>query len=70
MVRGAIDLVYRKDGRTVVADYKSEAVSPRDLPRLREKHRRQGDCYRAAVQRAWGVPDCGFRLIFLRRPEL
>jgi ATP-dependent helicase/nuclease subunit A len=70
VVRGTMDLVYRKDGRTVVADYKSEAVSPRDLPRLREKYRRQGDCYRAAVSRAWGVTDAGFRLIFLRSPGL
>ncbi|MBI5238898.1 MAG: UvrD-helicase domain-containing protein [Elusimicrobia bacterium] len=70
VVRGTMDLVYRQEGRMVVADYKSEAVSPRDLPRLRDRYARQGDCYRAAVARAWGVPDAAFRLIFLRRPEL
>jgi ATP-dependent exoDNAse (exonuclease V) beta subunit len=70
VVRGTMDLVYRLGGRTVVADYKSDAVSPRDLPRLREKYRRQGECYRAAVARAWGISDAAFRLIFLRRPAL
>ena len=70
VVRGTIDLVYRKDGRVVVADFKSEAAAPRDLDALREKYRRQGECYRAAVARAWGLADAEFRLIFLRSPDL
>ena len=69
VVRGTIDLVYRKAGRLFVADYKSEEVSARDLLRLREKYRRQGEDYCAALARAWGQ-TARFRLIFLRRPEL
>ena len=70
VVRGTIDLVYREDGRVVVADFKSEAVTPRSLGVLREKYRRQGEDYRAAVARAWGLADVEFRLIFLRNPDL
>jgi ATP-dependent exoDNAse (exonuclease V) beta subunit len=70
VVRGTIDLVYRKDGRVVAADFKSEAAAPRGLNVLREKYRRQGEDYRAAVARAWGIADVEFRLIFLRAPDL
>ena len=70
VVRGTIDLVYRKDGRVVVADFKSEAVTARSMSKLREKYRRQGEDYRAAVARAWGLADVEFRLIFLRSPDL
>jgi len=70
VVRGAIDLVYRKGRRVVVADYKSEAVSPESLRRLRGKYLRQGEDYCAAVERAWGLKGVEFRLLFLRRPDL
>ena len=70
VVRGTIDLVFRKDGRVVVADFKSEAVTVRSLSVSREKYRRQGEDYRAAVARAWGLADVEFRLIFLRNPDL
>ncbi|MDD5629573.1 MAG: PD-(D/E)XK nuclease family protein, partial [Elusimicrobia bacterium] len=70
VVRGTIDLLYRKDGRLVVADFKSEAVTPRRIADLREKYRLQGETYRAAVAKAWGAAEVGFRLIFLRRPDL
>jgi ATP-dependent exoDNAse (exonuclease V) beta subunit len=69
VVRGTIDLVYRQGGRVFVADYKSEAVTSSALPHLREKYRRQGEDYRAAVERAWGEKGVEFRLIFLRQPE-
>ena len=69
VVRGVMDLVYRRGGDVVVADYKSEAVEPRGLGRLQEKYRRQGEDYRAALQRAWGI-KAEFRLLFLRRPGL
>jgi ATP-dependent helicase/nuclease subunit A len=70
VVRGTIDLVYRKDGRVVVVDFKSEAVTSRSVGALREKYRRQGEDYRAAVARAWGLANVEFRLIFLRSPDL
>ncbi|MCX5796229.1 MAG: UvrD-helicase domain-containing protein [Elusimicrobia bacterium] len=70
VVRGTIDLVYRQGGRVVVADFKSEAAAPRSLGALRERYRRQGEDYRAAVERAWGLADVEFRLIFLRSPDL
>ncbi|MFA6002965.1 MAG: UvrD-helicase domain-containing protein [Elusimicrobiota bacterium] len=70
VVRGSIDLLYRQGRRLVVADYKTEAVTPETLRRAKDKYRRQGEVYCAAVAKAWGEPDVEFRLIFLRRPDL
>ncbi len=68
-VRGAIDLVYRLNGRLVVADFKSERVDEPSSAALREKYARQGRAYLDAVRKAWGE-EAEFRLLFLRRPEL
>ncbi len=70
VMRGSIDLLYRRGGRLIVADYKSDRVSSKDLQRHREKYRLQGAAYCRAVEKALGVQGVGFRLIFLRAPEL
>ncbi|MEK7859445.1 MAG: 3'-5' exonuclease, partial [Elusimicrobiota bacterium] len=66
VMRGSIDLLYRKDGKTIVADYKTDEVEPAELEKRREKYHRQGRAYCRAVERALGLKDVGFRLIFLR----
>lgn len=68
-VRGAIDLVYRLNGRLVVADFKSEKVAEKSAAKIREKYAEQGRAYLDAVERAWGE-KAEFRLLFLRRPDL
>jgi ATP-dependent exoDNAse (exonuclease V) beta subunit len=68
VVRGAIDLLYRQDGRLVVADYKTEDATKKELPKLRAKYEAQGRAYVEAVKKALGE-KAEFRLIFLRYPE-
>ncbi|NNN05880.1 MAG: UvrD-helicase domain-containing protein [Elusimicrobia bacterium] len=69
VVRGAVDLLYRLDGRLVVVDFKSGAVDARSAASARARYAEQGRVYVEAVRRAWGqTPD--FRVLFLRRPDL
>jgi ATP-dependent helicase/nuclease subunit A len=69
VVRGAADLIYRADGKVVVADFKSERVTEKSAAAIRKRYAEQGDAYVEAVSRAWGIkPD--FRVLFLRRPDL
>ncbi len=70
LVRGAIDLLYKKDGRVWIIDYKTDAVTERELAGAAAKYEKQGAAYRRAVEKAWGVPDVGFSVLFLRRPRL
>lgn len=63
VVRGVMDLVYRKDGRWVVADYKT------GRPSEREEHRRQGAFYVKAAEKALGARGVEFKLLFLRRED-
>jgi ATP-dependent helicase/nuclease subunit A len=70
VVRGQLDLLYRgPDGALVVADYKTEPVTPERVQELRAKYELQGRAYRDAVKAARGE-DARFALIFLRRPDL
>jgi len=69
VMRGAADLVYRLNGRLVVADFKSERVEAGSAAKIREKYAEQGRAYLKAVELAWGG-RAEFRLLFLRRPDL
>jgi ATP-dependent helicase/nuclease subunit A len=70
VMRGSIDLLYRDQGSLVVADYKTERVSPQELKAKKDKYAAQGQAYCQAVERAMGQGPVEFRLIFLRSPEL
>ncbi len=69
VVRGAVDLVYRLNGRLVAADFKSERVEEKSAAKIREKYAEQGRAYLEAIRLGWGEA-AEFRLLFLRRPEL
>jgi len=60
VMRGTIDLVYRKDGRLVVADYKTGRPG-KDFKEYARRYARQGRAYVDAVG-----GDAGFEVIFLR----
>jgi ATP-dependent exoDNAse (exonuclease V) beta subunit len=62
VMRGIIDLLYEKDGKLVVADYKTSRSSDS------EHYRQQGAAYREAVERALKRPAV-FEVIFLRTGE-
>ena len=51
--RGSIDLLYRRDGSVVVADYKTDE----DETGAAERYAPQMQIYRDAVQRALGLED-------------
>jgi ATP-dependent helicase/nuclease subunit A len=65
--RGAMDLLYRKDGRVWVADYKTAAVG--DAKAAEAEWGEQGAAYAAAVQAATGEP-ASFAVVSLRSGEL
>jgi ATP-dependent helicase/nuclease subunit A len=67
VVRGAIDLLYRKEGRVYVADYKTDRVDEGRLAGLKAKYAAQGAAYCRAVEKALFLRDVSFRLIFLRQ---
>ncbi len=68
VVRGVIDLLYRRDGKLWVVDFKTDRVKPGDSLVRAERYAHQGRDYRSAVQRSLNEP-CGFEIIFLRTAE-
>jgi len=66
LMEGRIDLVYRKDGRLWVADYKSDRVTESEIPRRAETYREQARHYMQAVRLGFGEDPAGFKLIFVR----
>jgi ATP-dependent helicase/nuclease subunit A len=66
LMEGRIDLVYRKDGRLWVADYKSDRVTESEIPGRAETYREQARHYLQAVHLGFGEEPAGFRLIFVR----
>jgi ATP-dependent helicase/nuclease subunit A len=70
VVRGAVDLVYRVNGKLVVADFKSERVEAKSAAKIRDKYAEQGRAYAEAIRLGWSGAPAEFRVLFLRRPEL
>lgn len=70
VLRGSIDLLYRHKGKVVVADYKTDRLTPKDAAAVKSRYEPQGKAYCETVERSMGLKDVGFRLIFLRAPEL
>ena len=66
LMEGRIDLVYRKDGRLWVADYKSDRVTKAEIPGRAETYREQARHYLQAVRLGFDEEPAGFRLIFVR----
>lgn len=65
VIRGSIDILYRRDGALWVGDYKTEGRGRERKARL---YRRQGQAYVEAVRQSLGG-KAGFRLFFLREGE-
>ena len=66
LMEGRIDLVYRKDGRLWVADYKSDRVTESEISTRAETYREQARYYMQAVRLGFGEEPAGFKLIFVR----
>ena len=66
IMEGVIDLVYRKNGEVVVADYKTDRVEESKLKKHAQQYKIQRDVYLEAVKKGLGIKDAKFELIFLR----
>jgi ATP-dependent helicase/nuclease subunit A len=66
MLEGVIDLIYRLDGRTWIADYKTDDVSVEDAQARADHYRSQAEMYSRAVESALGLSSLSFQFIFLR----
>jgi len=66
VMEGVIDLVYERDGRLYVADYKTDQVTDDDMGRLMDDYRHQAEIYTEAVRRGLDREVDAFRLILLR----
>ena len=66
LVEGAIDLIYRLDGRIWIADYKTDEVVAEDVQSRVDRYRPQAEMYMRAVERALGLSPLSFQFIFLR----
>jgi len=66
IMRGTIDILYKKDDRMVIADYKTNHIKMSELPAIAEKYRHQKDVYVEAVKCCLNIDNPEFKLIFLR----
>ena len=66
IMEGAIDLMYRLDGRLWIADYKTDRISADEAPTRAQRYEPQATAYRAAVMRCLGGETASFEFVFLR----
>ena len=65
VMRGVIDIVYEKEGRLIIGDYKTNRMSEKKATELKEVYRTQANIYKKAIRKTLGR-DSMFELIFLR----
>jgi ATP-dependent helicase/nuclease subunit A len=66
IMEGVIDLIYRLDGRTWIADYKTDHVTKSEAPARAGQYQQQAAIYREAATRCLGLSDVSFQFLFLR----
>ena len=66
VMEGAIDLIYERNGRLYVADYKTDRVAGDDIHTIMNDYRHQAEIYTEAVRRSLDRDVDAFRLILLR----
>jgi ATP-dependent helicase/nuclease subunit A len=69
IMEGVIDLIYEKEGKLYLADYKTDRVEKKDLPRLAATYRLQAQIYSEAARKSLARHVAGFKLLFLRLGE-
>ena len=65
-MEGVIDLIYRLDGRTWIADYKTDHVTKSEAPARASRYLQQAAIYREAATRCLGLSEVSFQFLFLR----
>ncbi len=66
IMEGRIDLVYERDGRLYVADYKTDRLTAEEIGQTMDEYDHQASVYTEAVQRCLDRDVAAFRLILLR----
>ena len=66
IMEGRIDVVYERQGRIYVADYKTDQVTDGEIPGVMHDYRHQARIYTEAVRRGLNRDVAAFRLILLR----
>ena len=66
IMEGVIDLIYRLDGRTWIADYKTDQVTESEAPTRASRYSQQAAIYREAAIRCLGLSQVSFQFLFLR----
>jgi ATP-dependent exoDNAse (exonuclease V) beta subunit len=66
IMEGVIDLLYEKEGLLYLADYKTDRITPEELPRTAESYHHQVRIYSEAARQSLHRDVAGFKLIFLR----
>jgi ATP-dependent helicase/nuclease subunit A len=69
VMEGVIDLLYEKDGRIFIADYKSDRVERDEVADAVSRYHHQVAVYSEAVRRTLNKDVAGFKLVFLRLGE-
>lgn len=66
ILEGAIDILYRIEGKLWIADYKTDMIPLDQVTARADLYREQARLYREAVTQSLGEPVAGFEFIFLR----
>lgn len=66
VMEGVIDLIYRLDGITWIADYKTDQVTEAEASRRADQYSEQAAIYREAATRCLGLSHVSFQFVFLR----
>jgi ATP-dependent helicase/nuclease subunit A len=69
IMEGVIDLIYERNRRIYIVDYKTDLVTRDDLLTAAERYRHQAEIYSQAVRRSLQREIAAFKLIFLRLGE-
>jgi ATP-dependent helicase/nuclease subunit A len=69
VMEGVIDLLYEKDGRLFLADYKTDRLERSELAEAASRYHHQVEIYSEAARRVLKKDIAGFNLIFLRLGE-
>jgi ATP-dependent helicase/nuclease subunit A len=65
-MEGVIDVIYRLDGKTWIADYKTDRVTGSKAPAQAGLYAAQAAVYREAAARCLGLSRVSFQVLFLR----
>jgi ATP-dependent helicase/nuclease subunit A len=66
IVHGVMDVIYRLDGRIWIGDYKTDAVTAKEVPERAERYRVQMTLYKTAAQKSLQLSRVSARVLFLR----